>query len=292
MLDLNVVNSSSKEIRYGNHLLHYQIFLLENNFEDAKKHLEQAMSLIKSKKRIEDRDQHNYVIGIVNLIEIAFVNREVNEMKRLLEELSEIEERFGNRSLVNPLLKVYQPLFRLHHSILSGNLSIANPIKQLIVAINNEHTTKGDKSYLCLTCATYFWIIGERNKSLDYILKFKDFQNESSNFYAFRFLELIIYFELKEFNLLDSKTRSLYRYLSERDQYNRMEKALMNTLKKGIHAKDKHETETYLKELFQFLKNNQPSSSVYSLRYIYFEEWAESIFLKISIQELLANRYK
>ncbi len=175
-LDLHVNNTGSKEIEYGNHLLHYQLYLLDNEFEHAQMHLEKGIGIIRSKSRLEDRDHHNYVIGVVNLIEIALVNRRANEMKIHLDDLLKVKAKYGERSLVKPLLKIYLPLFQLQFAILTGDFEGNIPIKEIVTAINDERTGKANKSFLCLTCATYYWIIGKYNKALDFILQFKDFQ--------------------------------------------------------------------------------------------------------------------
>jgi hypothetical protein len=291
-LDLTEKVTQSSELQYGYHLIQYQIYLLESNLDKAKYHLYKAMDVLEAKPHKEDRDYYNYVIGIINLIEIAFFRREVDVMDKLLDKLIEIEDTFGKKTLPRPYIKSYRPMFQLHYRTLSNNPGREKIALELVEQIDNYNTPSSIKSEICLTLATYYWLKKDHKKALDFILQFKDYQNESVHFYAYRFLELIIYYELGEYYLLDSKTRSIYRYLSKRDQYNKVEKAILTAIKKGIRSKTKDETKEVLRELVNFLKSSKPTANIISLRYIYFEEWFESIVKDISVSELLALKQK
>jgi hypothetical protein len=291
-LDLNEKDTQSAELKYGYHLIQYQIYLLESNLEKAKYHLYKAMDVLENKHHKEDRDYYNYIIGIINLIEIAFFSREVQVMDKLLDKLIEIEDTFGRKTLPRPYIKSYRPMFQLHYRTLDNKPGREKIALELVDQIENYNTPSSIKSEICLTLATYHWLKKDHAKALDFILQFKDYQNESVHFYAYRFLELIIYYELGEYYLLDSKTRSIYRYLSKRDQYNKVEKAILTAIKKGIRSKTKDETKEVLRELVNFLKTSKPTANVISLRYIYFEEWFESILEGVSVSELLASKQK
>lgn len=291
-LNLHEKTTNSLEIQYGYHLIQYQIYLLESNLDKAKFHLQKAMEVLESKVHREDRDYYNYVIGIINLIEIAFYRREVKSMDLLLDKLIEIEDTFGKRTLTRPFIKNYRPMFQIHYRTLSNNSGRAKIANELIHQIEDFNTPHSIKSEICLTLATYYWLNKDHEKALDFILQFKDYQNESVHFYAYRFLELIIYYEMGEYYLLDSKTRSIYRYLSKRGQYNKLEKAILNAIKKGMRSKTKEETKAVLNELVNFLKSSKPTPAVISLRYIYFEEWFESILEGISVTELIVLKQK
>lgn len=289
-LDIKINEDNLSEINYGYHLLHYQIYLLENNLSKVKFHLESAVKLIEGKPSKSIRDYHNYVIGLANLIEIAFLNRNPSAMEKYLHSLKEVDKKMGKNALIRPLTGNYIPLFQLHYDVLTNHDSADKPIQKIDIQINNERNENNVRSTLCLAAATYYWLHKDHSKALDYILKFKDFQNQSINFYAYKFLELIIYYELKEYQLLDSKTRSVYRYLSEQDQYNKVERAVLKALKKGIHAKNKEETKEIIQQLVNFIKTSGNDSNIISLRYIYFEEWFESELSGESVQDIFKNQ--
>ncbi|MEZ5022651.1 MAG: hypothetical protein R2728_05205 [Chitinophagales bacterium] len=289
-LDIQMDINNSSEINYGYHLLHYQIYLLENNLVKVKFHLEKAVSIIEEKTNKTIRDYHNYVIGLANLIEIAFLNRNIKEMDKYLSNLIEVDKKYGKNVLIRPLTRNYIPLFQLHYDILTNQNSNEKPIQKVEFQIENEQNENNVRSSLCLAAATHYWLQKNYSKALDYILIFKDFQNQSINFYAYKFLELIIYYELKEYQLLDSKTRSIYRYLSEQDQYNKVERAVLKAVKKGIHAKNKEETKEIIRQLVNFIKTSEHDSNIISLRYIYFEEWFEAELSGESVQDIFKKQ--
>ncbi len=289
-LDLKIDDDNTSEINYGYHLLHYQIYILENNLPKVKYHLEKAVNFIKTKPYKEAKDYYNYGVGLANLTEMAFLDRSIDKMEGYLNELIELDRKIGINSLLKSILNNYIPIFQLHFNILTNQSDNDKSVKNIKIQINNDKNTNPIRSSLCLAAATHYWLKKDHSKALDFILKFKDFQNESNYFYAYKFLELIIYYELKEYQLLESKLRSIYRYLSEQDHYGEVERALLRTFKKGIHTKNRDKTKRIIRELVDLFKLSDQNESVIALRQIYFEEWFEAELKGISIQELLKEK--
>lgn len=275
-LNLQEDDTNIPEINYGYHLLHYQIYTLENNVPKIKHHLDKAVELIGRKPYKETKDYYNYVVGLANLCEIAYLERNTSLLELYLNDLKSIHKRQGNNSFVMPILENYIPIFELQLCLLTNCSSGDRVVKKVIKRIDISLNGPSIKSSLCISAATYYWVKRNNNKALDFINRFKEFQNASNHNYSYKFLELVIYYEMKEYSLLESKSRSLYRYLSEQGHYNDVERTLMKLLKKGIHRKNKAETNQILEKLLDNFKNADNNESIISLQFIYFQEWLES----------------
>lgn len=107
-----------------------------------------------------------------------------------------------------------------------------------------------------------------------------------------RILNLILHFEMKNFNLLDYLFRSSYRYLKKRDRLYLVEKKLITLLRNASKSFDSKEVKKEFEEMkmeFETLKHDPTNKVLF--QYFDFVAWIESKINKMPFPEVIKKRH-
>ncbi len=160
---------------------------------------------------------------------------------------------------------------------------------------NIDHITSAPKAYVkenefLLLGALSFFYLGKHNKALDACITIINKPSGIGDYIqsVVRFLNLIIHYELENYNLLDYLITSSYRFLLKRKNQFKTEKVVMNLIKSLAASVDKAKTEKLLTNALselRGLKNNPFEKKAFE--YLDYEVWVRCKLKKIPITQVL-----
>jgi len=164
--------------------------------------------------------------------------------------------------------------------------------------IDLSDTLEMRKKKFLLDCATSY-LVNKNYKAalrcLDELLNAPAFHLNSDLYYFAQILQLLVYFEKGDIELLLYRTRSTYRTLSRNNKLYRVEKLLLDFLRKeneaGWDKKQEKEAFSRLKKSMNDLFKAHPEEKKI-LSYFDLEGWIDSKIEKRSLSEILRDRYK
>jgi hypothetical protein len=136
---------------------------------------------------------------------------------------------------------------------------------------------------------------GASLRQIDELLKASSTEINSDIYYFAQVLQLIVYFEKGDIELLLYRTRSAYRTLYRHNKLHRIEKLLLDFLRKeneaGWDKKAQTEIFTRLEANLEVLFKQHPEEKKL-LSYFDLTAWVESKIDKVAIQEVLQLRFR
>lgn len=136
----------------------------------------------------------------------------------------------------------------------------------------------------------------EYQKSLDYLeqnLELLDKSTRKDRQYLYPFYHIIIHFELKNYQLLESLSRSLYRKLKKEKKLFGFEKCLFRFIAKALKAANRQELREafiWLSDAFNPLQSDPKEAVIF--KYFPIHLWVESKIQNRSFTELIQETYR
>lgn len=234
-----------------------------------------------------------YVRTLSNLI-LCFIDmKKYHEAKELLVELKKVIETKGFQSTDIKMMafkstslaemKMYGRLGEFEKAI--------SEIQPIIDELDtySEKINKEQEILFYYNIAYIFFGAGEYNKALFWINKVLN-DNESSlrqDIYSYaRLFNLIIHFELQNYDLLEYITKSTSRYLNKRNRAHEVENMIMNNIKKlskSLDEDQKHEIYIQMKKDLNVMFKDDSEKII--LEYFDLNTWIKSKISKSSLAE-------
>ena len=199
----------------------------------------------------------------------------------------EISDKTGALSAGTPnFLEMYfkSYSFELNIYIISGyfneGLKIVDEVQDWLKKYSGR-INKSEELKVIYSIAYLYFGAGDLSKSLYWLNKILNDKSENRlDYKAFaRIMNLIIHYELENYDLMDYEYKSLKRYLTKKDKLYEYENLIINTLKKLPDINDKKERIFQLELLKNeiILKlNSSEGSDIKALDYFDILSWIES----------------
>ncbi len=142
--------------------------------------------------------------------------------------------------------------------------------------------------------ASLYFGAGDYATCIDYLQRIINDQGDLRNdlqCYA-RVLHLMAHYELGNFDLMESLTKSVYRFMARRERLTRVEEEMFRFLRTSFHASRfsmKTELEKFLEKIRQFEGNRYESRA---FAYLDLVSWVESKVSQRPMSEIISEKYK
>jgi tetratricopeptide (TPR) repeat protein len=209
------------------------------NYEDSFQFFNRTRDILDNNPKIKEDLGHRYVATLSHLLRCYVDNRQFDESERMIQDLRELEGKKGFNS-TDISLRIftvsYNAEFALYHAM--GNFTKA---AQLIAQVDQRTVDLDDKIskeqmilFQYNKAYTYFGI-GDFKKALSTLNEVLN-DNEQrlrQDIYSFaRIFNLIIHYELENYEFLEYVIKSTNRYLSKHDRDYEIENAVIRHVRK------------------------------------------------------------
>jgi tetratricopeptide (TPR) repeat protein len=254
------------------------------NYEDSFQFFNRTRDILDNNPRIKEDLGQRYVATLSHLLRCYIDNNQFDESERMIQELRDLEGKKGFNSM-DISLRIftisYNSEFALYHAM--GNFGKA---AQLIPQVDQRLHELGDKvskEQLILfqynKAYTYFGN-GEYKKALatlNEVLNDNE-QKLRQDIYSFaRIFNLIIHFELENYEFLEYVIKSTNRYLSKHDRDYEIENAVIRHIRKLAKSSNNAQRTEILEkmkvEIDELMKDQQERVI---LEYFHLPAWIDS----------------
>jgi len=271
--------------------------MANRNWSVSKEKFEKVRTIFEDNPLIKKDIPKRYARTVANLVKCHTELGEFSEAQRLMQELEDLIGKTGFKALdirlmvfkANELAKL-----KLYHR--QGEFEKAEGMVQPILDEIEEFRGRINKEQEILFhfnfAYTYFGM-GEYNKALFWINKVLN-DNETNlrqDVYGFaRVFNLVIHYELGNYELLEYIIKSTHRYLNKRNRAYEIESLLIGALKKLIRAYDRESEKTVMQKLRpEFEKVLDESQDDVIMEYMDIISWVDSKLSDRPFSEVVAD---
>jgi tetratricopeptide (TPR) repeat protein len=240
-----------------------------------------------------------YLRTIYNIIIIHISRSEFRSAFKLIEELRALEDKPGYNS-ADARVRIFRSTYMAELNIYDklGEHEKAIEVVQEVVEKMDSFKGKLNKEYLItfyLKFAFIYFGAGEYNKALFWLNKILN-DNESSlrqDLYSYaRIFNLVVHFELKNYDLIDYLIKSTQRFLIKRKRDYEFEKIFIAYVRKINKYSNSEKLIDVYKEFRQELEQlyKDPENMV-MLAYFDYLSWLDSKINQVSFSEAIQNRH-
>lgn len=281
---------------YSSYVLHNisgQYYDGAMEYNSLYKHTKDCILIFEDNKVFKNSEQKFYVSAASNHILACIKLRKKDEAEQTIDALE---------SYAKLNLQKSSPLF--YSNTIQNTILLKLLLKFWTFEFNNacEHYTEnldqiisGPNTYIkenefLLIGALSFFYLSKYNQALDSCIIILNKPAGLGDYIqsVVRFLNLIIHYELQNYNLLDYLITASYRFLLKRKNQFKTEKVVMKLIKNLAASVDKSKTEKLLTKALQelaILKNNTFEKKAFE--YLDYEVWVKSKLKKNTIVETL-----
>ncbi len=246
-----------------------------------------------SKEEIEVQEQYrhfieenpkNYISGLLNYLLSAHLTKNREDVRDALHKLALARRQYRGKLSPNLETELFMKAKNIELIIYADNCDLEKG-KAAVKII--EADLKKRRSFISapLKITLYYnlshicFLNGDFDRALYFINKLLNESEEMrSDVYNFgKLYNLIVHFELKNFDHLEYITENTYRYLKERKSLFKVEELIINTIRKIMNTAEKKEIKNIFEELLGGLKKTSNDlKSRQTFEFFDFISWAES----------------
>lgn len=213
------------------------------NYEDSFQFFNRVREILDNNPKIKEDSSQRYVMTMFHLLRCYIDNKDYTNAQNLLKELRSLPENKAFSSTdIN--IKIFantsnQELFMLQKmGEFARSIEIIQQIEKKASTFKDKLSKEQELSFLYNKAYSYFGI-GDFKKALSYLIEVlnDNEQNLRQDIYSFsRILNLIIHFELENYDYLEYIIKSTNRYLSKYDKDYKIEDVLIKNIRKLAKA--------------------------------------------------------
>lgn len=213
------------------------------NYEDSFQFFNRTREILDKNPKIKMDSPQRYVMTLFHLLRCHIDNSDFEEATQLIEVLRALPERkeFASTDI---MVKVFANTYNQELNLLhkkgdfAKSIELIGEIDRKSVGIKDKLSKEQELLFLYNKAYSYFGV-GEYKKSLSFLIEVlnDNEQNLRQDIYSFsRLLNLIIHFELENYDYLEYVIKSTNRYLSKYEKDYKIEEVLIKNIKKLAKA--------------------------------------------------------
>jgi hypothetical protein len=291
--EFSLADSHQAKVLYFRALSVYHF--AKSDWQAFYKHSKELVALIESRPYFLREDVSEYIAAVSNLIVSCFTLKKYAEIELLLDKLGSIKALTRDDEL-----KIHRQYYQSKFSLCITTGEFEEGYRALQAHIKkikdfNPAPFRTNSFYLF-----YFYLSfgAERyEEALGYLNEWLDLETTVERPYlqgAARLLNLIIHFELGNYDLLESLLRSTYRWLKKHGQLHELERLTMGFIKQALEAASRKE----LQAAYQSLKAELADSSRQQQTKAFFTQvfdmiaWLNSKMENQSFADVIRQKYR
>lgn len=292
--------SQAKSVRAKNLfcILNYLFYYCTSNSEKAFEFAQKRLTLIEQNPSKIAGGKKEYLYALSDAIAMSYNLKQYDLCMSYLRKQREISDETGALSSGTPnFLEMYfkSYSFELNIYIISGffkeGLEIVEDVQRWLKKYSGR-INKSEELKVIYSIAYLYFGAGDLSRSLYWINKILNDKSENRlDYKAFaRIMNLIIHYELENYDLMDYEYKSLKRYLAKKDKLYEYENLIINSLKKLPDISDKKERIfqlELLKNEINSILNSGEDSVKKALDYFDIISWIESRILSKSFSDII-----
>ncbi|HKK80295.1 MAG TPA: hypothetical protein VJ933_11730 [Phaeodactylibacter sp.] len=259
------------------------------------KYSKELVALIESQPDFLKEDVSEYIATVSNLIVSCFTLKKYDEIETLLEKLGSI------RALTqDDELKIHRQYYQSKFSLCITTGQFEEGYRALqthFKRVKRFHQTpfRTNSFYLF-----YFYIsfgAEQYEEALDYLNEWLDLETTIERPYlqgAARLLNLIIHFELGNYELLESLLRSTYRWMKKHDKLHELERLTIGFIKQALEAPSRRELQAAYQSLKAELadRSQQQQTKAFFTQVFDMIAWLDSKMENKTFAEVIRQKYQ
>ncbi|MCM5529809.1 hypothetical protein [Parasegetibacter sp. NRK P23] len=240
----------------------------------------------------------HYIKGMHNLLNAHFDLRNFSEFEKTLREFKAFEHEYEDRLHDNFRIHtfIYISSARINQHLMQGTFAEGLKIMPEIAEKMNEYALYVDTHRLLVfnyKMATMHFGAGNYSTSIDYLQKIMQGQGDlriDLQCYA-RLLHLMAHYELQNYDIIESLTKSVYRFMAKMNNLTVVEEEMFRFLRHNFNVsprKLKPELEKFLHNIKHLEKNRFETRAFAYLDVI---SWVESKVYEKPMSEIIHGKY-
>lgn len=291
--DYGLANSHQARVLYYRiaSIYHYAVSDLEKFYQESKA----LIGLMESQPHLLQEDVSEYISAISNFIVSCARMDKLEELEAGLEKLRHIQPNSKDDEL-----KIHRQYYQNKFSLCILKGDFGEGLRALQEHLRDRqhfdeslfetHTFYYNYFYISFGAEQYEQALGFLNKwlSLPNTIERQDLQGVA------RILNLIVHYELGNYELIESLLRSAYRFLKKRDKLHEVERKVMSFIRKAVEAPSKRELrEAYesLREEFEDL-SQQPLAKTFFTKAFDIMAWLKSKIEGKPFAEVIRQKFR
>ena len=259
------------------------------------KYSKELVALIESQPYLLKEDVSEYIATVSNLIVSCFTLKKHDEIELLLEKLGNITALTQDDEL-----KIHRQYYQSKFSlcITTGEFEEGyRALQRHFERVRRFHQApfRTNSFYLF-----YFYICfgaEQYEEALDYLNEWLDLETTVERPYlqgAARLLNLIIHFELGNYELLESLLRSTYRWLKKHNQLHELERLTMGFIRQALEAPSTKELQAAYQSLKEELadRSQQQQTKAFFTQVFDMIAWLDSKMENKPFSEIIKRKYR
>lgn len=281
------------------YLLHTRLlyYIGKNNLQEVRTILGREIELMEANRHFIDDNPRNYSNALINYLLFSQITGFRNEVLVTITKLNRLRKKLKNKV---PLSLQIQIFFHAANSeiLVYRNSADLRRGRNLIKKINEELPKYGSeippqlRIALLSNIASFLFMDGQYEDALimnSRILEEAGLTFKSDVYLFSKILNLIIHYELKNFDLLEYQVENTYKFFRDKNVMKKMESLIFTFLKKLVKSGPDEHKELF-DELHFTLKKLELDDNTYNLLTMFdFIIWAESHASGIPMPQLIKN---
>ena len=209
------------------------------NFDDSFQFFNRTKEILDNNPKIKDDSQQRYMMTLFHLLRCYIDINDFEKAKNLIIELRQLPNQKSFNSIdvfVKIIANTYNQELNLFHKMgdFTSALKLIPEIDKAFLPYRDK-ISKEQELYLLYNKAYSYFGVGEYKKSLSFLIEVlnDNEQNLRQDIYSFsRILNLIIHFELENYDYLEYIIKSTNRYLSKYEKDYKIEDIIIKYIRK------------------------------------------------------------
>ncbi len=270
------------------------------NYEESYQFFNRTREILDKNPDIKSDSGQRYVMTLSHLLRCYIENKNFEKANQLIKDIRQLDGKKGFNS-IDIKVRIFTTTYNLELNLMhrmgefSKSLELIPQIEQLQEEFGDK-VSKEQEVLLIYNKAYSYFGAGDYKKALMYInmVLNDNEQNLRKDIYSFaRLFNLVLHFELENYDFLEYVIKSTNRYLNKQDRSYEVENLCIRNIRKlakVLHVSDKLIIlEKFKEELDELLKNENEQVV---LEYFNISDWITSKILRIPFEQAVKNELR
>ncbi|MBE2217914.1 MAG: hypothetical protein IAE90_06925 [Ignavibacteria bacterium] len=270
----------------------------KRNTDKIYEYLKKEINLAEKFPHFIDEKPQNYAFGLINFLLCSSHAKKRNDVRETIVKLGNLRRRLKTKISQQEEINIFFYADNIEMLIYEQNCDLkrgrikARAIEKSLKKYYDKVPLQ--RRIILHTDLAYFYLLDENlEQALHYINIVLDEANPSfrSDIYEFaRVFQLIVHFELGNYDLLEYLIAGTYKFFKEKKKLLKPESIVLDFFKGAVKAADDELPELYEELKYKLKKEEKNFHEQSFLVYFDFISWAESKTKKVSFIDILKNK--